>query len=126
MLILFLLLSLVRLLRGAPTIAAATEGNPDILSGVDLLPRHGIVFGTRSTFDIVTSCLATIFACTWTANHPNIPSPADSRFNIFKRRLITTFYALLAPEAIILWAFRQNWCAKTIADEYNGGIAKRT
>ena len=126
MLIFFLLSSLFRLLRGAPTVTAATGDDPDLLSGVVLLPQRGIVFGTRSTSDIVTSCLATIFACTWTAIHPNIPSPADSRFNIFKRKFLTTICALIAPEAITLWALRQYLSAKNIADEYNTDIAKRT
>lgn len=124
MLILFLLFTLFRLLRGAPTVAIPEVGlGPDFLPGCTLVPREGIIFGARSTSDILTSCLATIFACTWTAIHPNIPSPADSRWDIFKRRLVTTIYALLAPEFITIWAYRQYLGAKKIVEEYNSNIA---
>ncbi|OAX39393.1 hypothetical protein K503DRAFT_799686 [Rhizopogon vinicolor AM-OR11-026] len=43
---------------------------------------------TRTLSDIIWNCVATLFACTWTAIHPNIP-------------------ALFAPELIITWAAQQ-------------------
>ncbi len=71
MLILLFLFALFRQLQGAPLAA-----HNDTFPTVHNLPRRSdVVFGTRTTSDIVTSCLATIFACTWTAIHPNIPSP---------------------------------------------------
>ena len=65
---------------------------------------------SRTTWNIICSCAATIFACTWVATHPNIPGAADRWFNIFFRRLKITFFALLAPELIVAWAMRQ-WLA---------------
>ena len=128
MLILFLLLRCSTLLLGAPLTGTDDQGSlgPHSFADIHILPRAGITFGTRTTFDIVLSCLATIFACTWTAVHPNIPSPADSRWDVLKRRIVTTTYALLAPEFITYWAFRQYVGAKRIEKEYNKVIAKRT
>ncbi|KJA18689.1 hypothetical protein HYPSUDRAFT_69749 [Hypholoma sublateritium FD-334 SS-4] len=125
MLILLFLFALFRHLQGAP-LTANEGGDIEPLPTLHILPRTDIVFGTRATSDIVTSCLATIFACTWTAIHPNIPSPADSRWDIFKRRLVTTIYALLVPEFVTGWAFRQHLGAKRIVQEYNSEIAKQT
>ncbi|KAF5378958.1 hypothetical protein D9757_008750 [Collybiopsis confluens] len=62
---------------------------------------------TRSTSDIFWSCIATIFACTWVAVHPNIPSPRDSDRQLFWRRVKILAVALIAPEFIIIWALNQ-------------------
>ncbi|KJA17244.1 hypothetical protein HYPSUDRAFT_192512 [Hypholoma sublateritium FD-334 SS-4] len=123
MLIVFLLFALFRLPKGAPLTDNHVDTPELIGNGQDLLPRADITFGTRQTSDIVISCLATIFACTWTAVHPNIPSPMDSRWDLFKRRFVTTIYALLAPEFITAWALRQYIGAKVIVRIYNSKIA---
>lgn len=124
MLMLFFLFASFRILQGAP-LATDEGGSTNILLEEPVPPYTAVVFGTRTTSDIVISCLATIFACTWTAVHPNIPSPTDSWWIVFKRRMITTTYALLTPELITLWAFRQFDGAKRIAKEYNVDIAQR-
>ena len=123
MLIILLLFALFRLLQGAP-LASGEEKILDFMDSDHFFSRSNIVFGHRDTSSIVVSCLATVFACTWTAIHPNIPSPKDSGWAIFKRRIFTTIYALLAPEAITAWAMRQHFAAKRIAREYNKDIAK--
>ena len=61
----------------------------------------------RSLWDILWSCLATIFACSWVSIHPNIPSPNESSWRTFLRRLELMFWAVIAPEMLIAWAFRQ-------------------
>ncbi|KXN82158.1 hypothetical protein AN958_02967 [Leucoagaricus sp. SymC.cos] len=61
----------------------------------------------RTTMNILWSCLATIFACTWVAVHPNIPGPRESEWLRFRRRFATMFYAVIAPEVVTLWAMRQ-------------------
>ena len=124
MLIFLFLFALFRRLQGAPLASEDGGSITDTFQASHILSRADIVFGTRSTSDIVTSCLATIFACTWTAIHPNIPSPVDSRWDIFNRRLVTTIYALLAPEFITLWAYRQYRGANEIMEEYNTDISK--
>ena len=125
MLIVFLLFALFRLPKGAPLTDNHVDTSELIGDGQSLLPRADITFGTRQTSDIVISCLVTIFACTWTAVHPNIPSPMDSRWDKFKRRFIMTTYALLVPEFITVWALRQYLAARVIVRIYNSKIARR-
>ncbi|KAF8805913.1 hypothetical protein BYT27DRAFT_6651276 [Phlegmacium glaucopus] len=72
-------------------------------------------FTDRSEWSIIWSCLATLFACSWVAIHPNIPAPADRHWRIFGRRLSIMLYTLLAPEIVIIWAGRQYFAADDIA-----------
>ncbi|KAF9065796.1 hypothetical protein BDP27DRAFT_1297995 [Rhodocollybia butyracea] len=58
---------------------------------------------TRTVPEIIWSCLTTIFACTWVAVHPNIPSRHDSYRDLLWRRVKILAVALIAPEYIILW-----------------------
>ncbi|TFK59873.1 hypothetical protein BDN72DRAFT_780140 [Pluteus cervinus] len=69
----------------------------------------------RSLVDIVRSCVLTIFACVYTALHPNIPDPDASDLQKICRRLKMSFYMLIAPEAVIWWAMRQWYGARDIA-----------
>ncbi|RDB27349.1 hypothetical protein Hypma_004323 [Hypsizygus marmoreus] len=71
----------------------------------------------RSVPDIVWSCLATIFACTWIAIHPNIP-PQEGVVGSTITRVQILVVALLTPELIILWASRQWFAARAMAKEY--------
>lgn len=41
---------------------------------------------TRGTYTIITSCLLTIFACTWTTLHLNVPGLNDSVWERFFRK----------------------------------------
>jgi len=74
----------------------------------------------RSTWDILWSCLATIFACTWLSIHPNMPSPKDGRIRIALQRLELMVWAIMTPEMIIFWAMRQWQHARDIAKLYEG------
>ena len=86
-----------------------------------LFPRLGDqYFDDRTMWSIVWSCLATLFACSWVAVHPNVPRSTDSEALILGRRLATMGYMLLAPELVILWAARQSLSAKEIAVEHQG------
>ncbi|KAF5356517.1 hypothetical protein D9757_013520 [Collybiopsis confluens] len=66
--------------------------------------RRRSALPTRSTSGIVWSCITTIFACTWVAVHPNVPSVYDSDMQLFWRRVKILTVALIAPEFIIIWA----------------------
>lgn len=129
MLILLLFFALFQRLQGAPlfdtesSASAATSFISTDLSS--FIPRSQNHFGTRTTSDIITTCLATIFACTWTAIHPNVPAPNDSGFDIFKRRVRMLFCALLAPEAIATFALRQRLAASQITEKYNSWVEMR-
>ncbi|KAG2367613.1 hypothetical protein BDR07DRAFT_1372749 [Suillus spraguei] len=81
----------------------------------DSLSNHN----SRSLWDIVWSCAATLFACTWTAIHPNIPGMNEGKFTVLFRRLGFMMIALLGPEIIITWAAIQFLCARTTANAFN-------
>ncbi|KAF8153946.1 hypothetical protein B0H34DRAFT_676828 [Crassisporium funariophilum] len=74
----------------------------------------------RSIWNIIWSCLATVFACTWIAIHPNVPAPSDNPWTILGRRMKLMMSALLAPELIVMWAARQWLGARKIAKRYEG------
>ena len=84
----------------------------------------------RTIWNIVWSCFATIFLCTWVAIHPNIPCPkvreANSRIqrwvwnpllSFAKHRLPLFICALLGPEYVLGWAVRQFLRARKIASD---------
>ena len=81
-------------------------------------------FDDRTIWSIVWSCLATLFACSWVAVHPNVPRATDSDALILGRRLAMMGYMLLAPELVIYWAAKQHFSAreivKDIAAKYPG------
>jgi hypothetical protein len=75
---------------------------------------------TRSLWNIIWSCLSTIFLCTWVSLHQNIswtPKKPDSTwFERWIRNPLIEFltyklplflWALLVPEYILAWAIRQ-------------------
>jgi hypothetical protein len=74
---------------------------------------------TRTIWNIVWSCLSTIFLCTWGSLHPNISSTPDEpgigRLNKLQKWLVEVLtyklplfiWALLVPEYILGWAIRQ-------------------
>ncbi|KAF8154286.1 hypothetical protein B0H34DRAFT_753958 [Crassisporium funariophilum] len=72
----------------------------------------------RSIWDIIWSCLATLFACTWITIHPNLPAPSDGKLKLFTRRLGATALALLTPEILLLLAARQWFAAAEIAKKH--------
>ncbi|KAF8648135.1 hypothetical protein AX16_006385 [Volvariella volvacea WC 439] len=69
----------------------------------------------RSLFDILWSCLGVIFLCTYISIHHNIHDQNDSEVKKTFSKFRTMFYALLAPEVVIMWALRQRFNASGIA-----------
>ncbi|KAG0694497.1 hypothetical protein DFH29DRAFT_992211 [Suillus ampliporus] len=80
---------------------------------------------TRSLLDIIWSCAATLFACTWTAIHPNIPGMKEGKVAITARRLSIMVAALIAPELMITWAARQFFSARAAAKEFNEAFGEQ-
>ncbi|KAG7087640.1 hypothetical protein E1B28_013588 [Marasmius oreades] len=72
---------------------------------------------SRTVLGIVWGCLTTIFACTWLAIHPNVPSPDDSRWRILSRRAMIMALAIVFPEYTAVWAIRQWQEARRISRE---------
>ncbi|TDL15446.1 hypothetical protein BD410DRAFT_732735 [Rickenella mellea] len=72
----------------------------------------------RTLWNIIWSCFATIIACTWVAIHPNIADDDHGLIEKTLRHVEVTSLAVLAPEAIILWAIRQLIVARKIKMSY--------
>ncbi|KAG2064494.1 hypothetical protein BDR04DRAFT_1162504 [Suillus decipiens] len=73
---------------------------------------------TRTIWSIISSSVLTLFACIYSAIHPNIPSPKDSPFRILRRRLGIMIMALIAPELIVTWAMRQWLSARQVTRQF--------
>jgi len=105
------------------TLALPTDLRPhEILPGNHLpsiFIRDKSEFDTRSIYNILWSCLSTLFTCTWITVHPNIPAPGDSqRWAVIRRRLAIMGYFLLTPEFVIMWAARQYFDACYLTEKY--------
>ena len=87
----------------------------------------------RTIWNIIWSCLVTIFSCTWVAVHPNIPCPKKREANGWIERCIWNpllsfaehriplfICALLVPEYVLAWAIRQFLSARKIAKKNKG------
>ena len=87
----------------------------------------------RTIWNIVWSCLVTIFSCTWVAVHPNIPCPkkreANNHFQkwiwnpimLFASHRLPLFVcSLLVPEYVLAWAIKQYLSAGKIANKNKG------
>ncbi|KAF8642792.1 hypothetical protein AX16_009425 [Volvariella volvacea WC 439] len=72
---------------------------------------------TRTIFNILYSCIGVILLCTHISIHHNIPDQGDSRTKVMWLKIRTTLYALVAPEAVIMWAIRQRIMAGQIAEK---------
>lgn len=88
------------------TVPSDTSRDPDAPSSCKDLGNY------RTVSDIVQSCLALIFSCTWVAIHPNIPGPYEGTLKTTCRRIRIMVMALVAPELVILWALRQRIVAR--------------
>lgn len=113
MLFLILVLCLCRTL--AAPISAAGPATAFALPSSDCANTGN----NRGILDIVWSCLVTIFACTWITVHPNVPGPDDTPIMSLLRRTKLMLYALIMPEAVLLWAMRQWLGARNITKHLN-------
>ncbi|KAF9008028.1 hypothetical protein BDQ17DRAFT_1407260 [Cyathus striatus] len=72
----------------------------------------------RSTMDIVWGCMSTIFLCTWSSVHMNVPAHKEDSWKILWRRLKTMYWTLVAPELVLYWATRQYIGARKLSRTY--------
>ncbi|KZP06525.1 hypothetical protein FIBSPDRAFT_842053 [Athelia psychrophila] len=77
---------------------ASSNSTSDICKDID---------NCRTLVGIITSCLATIFACVWVAVHPNIPGPKQSWISRQIESAKVVIVTLLVPEWVLAWAVRQ-------------------
>ncbi|KAK8143876.1 hypothetical protein G3M48_006625 [Beauveria asiatica] len=61
----------------------------------------------RGTWSIISSCLTTIIACTWTVQHLNIPGKTDDTKTKTGRKLKWMVITVLFPELILIQAALQ-------------------
>lgn len=57
---------------------------------------------TRGTLDIMFSCFFTIFACTWSVLHPNVPHPSMGSITRLRNKVGETILTILIPESTFL------------------------
>lgn len=79
---------------------------------------------TRTVLNILWSCLAITFACTWVSAHPNVPFKEEGKWTLLGRRVYLMFFSILAPELMIMWAFKQWRGAVMIKETVNDAIKK--
>ncbi|KAG1840874.1 hypothetical protein C8R48DRAFT_679441 [Suillus tomentosus] len=111
LLVLFcIFLYLVGVIQAAPATNTTTSTSSDVLEATS--------FTNRTLWNIVSSCVLTLFACIYSAIHPNIPSPKDSPVLILWRRLGIMIMALIVPELIVTWAMRQWISARHVTRKF--------
>ena len=120
MILLFIIFNLLR--HGNVLAAALPSESLHPSSDTSFYPREidANKFTQRSTWNIICSCFATLFVCSWVAIHPNIPPRSESSIRRFLRHLMIMAYMLFIPEAVIYWAARQWWAARNIAKKHQG------
>ena len=111
-------------IANAPTLAASLSDLSSSNATSVLVSNSTASTKQRSTWEILWTCLATIFACTWVSIHPNIPSSKDGRIRIAFQRLELMVWAILTPEMIIFWAMRQWRHARVLTKVYEGTVAR--
>ena len=77
------------------------------------------IYGTRSIWSIIWSCLSIISACTWIAVHPNIPGPKDSKWTVLCKRMKIMGCFIFAPGIVLGWAAKQHWAARLTVKRYH-------
>ncbi|KAK7002317.1 hypothetical protein R3P38DRAFT_3326540 [Favolaschia claudopus] len=71
----------------------------------------------RTLYDIMWTCLTTIFVCIWVSVHPNMP-PQPEKISPSWCRLMMMLVALIAPEIMVAFAARQWFSAKRFSKEH--------
>ena len=70
----------------------------------------------RGTFDIIWSSLVTIFLCTWTSLHLNVPSLGERYWQRWLRKFRWMVQAIMAPEFVVALATGQKAEARRSVD----------
>ncbi len=66
----------------------------------------------RGTFDIISSCFLTIFLCTWTCLHLNVPATKEGEWRPILRKFRWMMLTILGPEFAVAFAAGQRANAK--------------
>jgi hypothetical protein len=104
-----LLLSLTVSSSLLPLVAAAQTGhNATSVSTVGWMHSDN----KRSTISLLYNCLFTIFLCTWSAMHLNVPGENESSLRVFLRKCKWMLMGVLAPELIAILAIEEWYIAR--------------
>ncbi|KAJ5097034.1 hypothetical protein N7456_007755 [Penicillium angulare] len=74
---------------------------------------------SRSSWDILWTCLSTIFACTWTALHLSVPRSSRSDGQNIMRKIVAWIFATIAPEFMAGTASQELWVAWIVTKRCN-------
>ncbi|PBK85589.1 hypothetical protein ARMGADRAFT_941811, partial [Armillaria gallica] len=97
------------------TRASGSQTSPDGDDGVPVCTGD-----QRTLLSIIWSCLATIFACTWIAVHPNVPGrniTTKGGISCAIERAKIIAITILVPEIIVAWAAEQFIVARKLCHE---------
>lgn len=82
------------------------------------------IYSCRTRYDIMQTCILTIFACVWVAVHPNIPPPKNTHSKSFSVWILDRLQplamfpvTLFFPELILGIAAQQNMVASKLCIE---------
>ena len=106
-LLLQLLLSCLTLTEGAPFNNAEPRGVEFSSTAPFPVIRYIYTKDYRSVWSIIWSCVSVVFACTWTAVHPNVYGYRSTQWQRIKTRTVLFLLALLLPEVPLLWSIKQ-------------------
>ncbi|KAI0048991.1 hypothetical protein FA95DRAFT_979005 [Auriscalpium vulgare] len=119
-------------LASASPVANLTMPIPDAMPAIASTACSNI-HSCRTLSNIISSCLATIFACIWTAVHRNIPPPNEpqrSRLRSIVEKvgeaLKIVAVTLLVPEWVLSCAIRQRLHAGRLGAELEGARGAAT
>ena len=92
-------------------VAAQTDQNATTVTTVGWVSSGD---NQRSTISLLYNCLFTVFLCTWSAMHLNVPGEKDTQLRTFLRKCTWMGVGLLAPEAVAFIAIDEWYSARAL------------
>ena len=111
----------ISLAHSSPTVGeeiSAAAGNLTILK-TKMISSWVQQSNLRGTSGILWSCIVTLIVCIYTAMHLNIPPAHVGKWRFLRHKAIWVCLALLAPEIVLLCAYRQFAEARKLVKELN-------
>ncbi len=77
----------------------------------------------RGTYDILLSCVLTIFLCCWTSVYPSIGADSDGKWARFRDKLGLAFLGILGPDFLVTLALGQKSSARRSVKVGRGDVS---
>ncbi|EPQ51385.1 hypothetical protein GLOTRDRAFT_96528 [Gloeophyllum trabeum ATCC 11539] len=108
--------------------ATSTLPSPHNLSVLPTPLTHSVdtchdIDNCRTLWQVIRSCLVTIFACTWVSLHLNIPAENERWHRGPLRHLGVMLIGIVAPELVVAWAARQWYVSRELQKRWNDRAA---